>query len=181
MEKYVSINYDDEIAIDRIKDQLSDYFKHDKILIACIGTDKLIGDSLGPIVGTILQRNDFKYPVMGDIKNNINGVTIHEYIEKITNNYNDHFIIGIDAALSWEHDIGKISISDKPVRPASGMGRKLPSIGNASINGITMGDDDYIIGFADSIDMNSSRLSFVMEMAEVIATALIELSEEVKH
>ena len=37
----------------------------EEILILCIGDSKLIGDSLGPLIGSFLERNKF------DIGNNV--------------------------------------------------------------------------------------------------------------
>jgi len=58
------VNYIEENAVDLLSSSLKDIIDEDTIVV-CIGTDRAIGDTLGPLVGTILKNNSYKYPVYG--------------------------------------------------------------------------------------------------------------------
>jgi len=58
------VNYIEDNAVDLLSSSLKDIIDEDTIVV-CIGTDRAIGDTLGPLVGTILKNNSYKYPVYG--------------------------------------------------------------------------------------------------------------------
>ena len=49
------------------------------ITYVCIGTDRSIGDSLGPMVGTMLNYNNLM--VYGTIESPVHGLNIFEYVK----------------------------------------------------------------------------------------------------
>lgn len=56
---------------DRAHLKISDFLKSsilDKCLILCIGTDRFIGDSLGPLTGTLLSKLSLPVPVLGTLE-----------------------------------------------------------------------------------------------------------------
>lgn len=74
-----------------------------KILYACIGTPKLVGDSFGPMVGSILEEHLINISgcdseVLGTVKNPLTAITLNDYREKLTSD--EYFVIGIDSAIS---------------------------------------------------------------------------------
>ena len=78
------------------------------IVILCVGTDKLIGDLVGPIAGQKLKRlfKDFeKITVYGDIKKTVNTTNLNAIISEIISNYDQPFIITIDSALGQREKI----------------------------------------------------------------------------
>jgi hypothetical protein len=58
------VNYSEENAVDLLSSSLKGIIDDDTIVV-CIGTDRAIGDTLGPLVGTILKKSSYKYPVYG--------------------------------------------------------------------------------------------------------------------
>ena len=83
------------------------------IVILCVGTDKLIGDLVGPIAGQKLKRlfKDFeKITVYGDIKKTVN-----------TTNYDQPFIITIDSALGPREKIETVWVSTGNMNPGSAL------------------------------------------------------------
>ena len=54
------------------------------IVFVCIGTKKLIGDSIGPVIGENLKKfeNEFIH-VYGTMQNNVNFINGKEIIEEI--------------------------------------------------------------------------------------------------
>ncbi len=138
-------------------------------VIVCIGTDKCIGDCLGALVGSILTENFFPLPVYGTLSSPIHALNISERLDEISANHPNASIIGVDACLGDEDDIGNIRIRDYAIRPGKGVGKELPEVGIASVIGIVDSSDSSELFFSRSI-----RLSFIMNMAKTISRVFIE-------
>ena len=117
----------------------------DNTVIICIGTDRAIGDALGPLVGTMLKNSDFKYPVYGTLDNPIHALNIYESIEKIKSKHSSSQFLAIDACLGSASNIGNIQIREGPILPGKGVGKKLPQVGTYSIVGIVDKIDENIL------------------------------------
>ncbi|OMD19948.1 spore protease YyaC [Paenibacillus odorifer] len=75
------------------------------IVFACIGTDRSTGDSLGPLVGTYLER--FGYEVVGTIDDPLHAVNLEERISEIDKKKT---VIAIDACLGYSTSVGRIDV-----------------------------------------------------------------------
>jgi putative sporulation protein YyaC len=148
--------------------EIKSYITKDTVIV-CIGTDKCIGDCLGPLVGSILTENFFPLPVYGTLSSPIHALNIDERLDEIYSNHPNASIIGVDACLGDADDIGKIRIRDHAIHPGKGVGKELPEVGIASIIGIVDSSDNSEFFFSRSI-----RLSFVMNMAKIISRVFIE-------
>ena len=137
-------------------------------VIVCIGTDKCIGDCLGPLVGSILIENFFPLPVYGTLSEPIHALNINERLKQIKELHPIANIIGIDACLGNKEDIGEIRIRDYAIHPGKGVGKELPEVGIASVIGIVDSSENADLFFSRSI-----RLSFIMDMAKIISRSLI--------
>lgn len=161
------VNYKEEGAKEALAEYLSNFLR-DNTLIVCIGTDKCIGDSLGPLVGTFLKEANFPLPVIGTLQNPAHAVNLEEILCDISCQYPNHFIIAIDACLGFEDNLGDIQIKSGPVHPGKGVGKNLPTVGDISI-----------VGVVDSIDIKEGywlkniRLNFIWDMAKIISEGLI--------
>lgn len=144
-------------------------FLSENTVIVCIGTDKCIGDCLGPLVGSILTENFFPLPVYGTLSAPIHALNIDERLDEIRIKHPNASIIGIDACLGDEDDIGQIRIRDYAIHPGKGVGKELPDVGIASVIGIVDSSDNAEFFFSRSI-----RLSFIMNMAKIISRLFIE-------
>ncbi|MBS3995430.1 MAG: spore protease YyaC [Alkaliphilus sp.] len=139
----------------------------EKTVIICIGTDRCIGDALGPMVGTFLQNNSFRLPLYGTLEAPIHAVNLEQSISNIKTIHPNAFIIAIDACIGAEDNIGNIHIKNGPVYPGKGVGKKLPGVGDISIVGIV-----DKINQEDCYAIHNVRLSLVMKMARVISDAI---------
>jgi putative sporulation protein YyaC len=148
--------------------EIKNYINKDTVIV-CIGTDKCIGDCLGPLVGTILTENFFPLPVYGTLSSPIHALNISERLDEIYSSHPNASIIGVDACLGDEDDIGEIRIRDYAIRPGKGVGKELPEVGMASVIGIVDSSDSSELFFSRSI-----RLSFIMNMAKIISRVFIE-------
>lgn len=161
------VHYDDHNSYMEIANKIKEYIK-DNTVVICVGTDKCIGDSLGPLVGSILVENNFLLPVFGTLQSPIHALNIEDKLNYINKLHPNALIIGIDACLGEEDSIGEIHIRDYPIHPGKGVGKSLPEVGQISIIGIVDSSDSDIFFTNRSI-----RLFLIMEMAKVISKALI--------
>ncbi|QEK11295.1 spore protease YyaC [Crassaminicella thermophila] len=152
-----------EILSQAIKDNLSD-----RVVVICIGTDRCIGDTLGPLVGTMLEDKNFRFPVYGTLDDPIHAVNLKESIKTIKKQHPDGFFIAVDACLGNEEMIGNIHIKKGPIFPGKGVGKRLPGVGHISIVGIV-----DKINHDDCFSMHNIRLSLVMKMAKIIVDAFV--------
>lgn len=136
-----------------------------KILFVCVGTDRSTGDSLGPIVGTLLKF--YGYNVLGTIDKPVHAQNITETISHIERYYNDHFVVATDAALGEFSRVGSITADKGPLLPGAGVDKKLPAIGDARIVGVV-----NVGGFMEYFVLQNTRLSSVMRMADEIVEVI---------
>lgn len=146
---------------------LKDYINGETIIV-CIGTDRCIGDCLGPLVGTLLKSKNFPLHVYGTISDPIHALNIDRKLNEIKLLHPHNNIIGIDACLGDSDSIGEIQARDYPVHPGKGVGKSLPNVGETSIIGIVDSNDNDEI-----FNSNNIRLNLVLSMAKVITHALI--------
>lgn len=162
----IMIHYRDPLAYKIIGTTLSSLL-NSKTVIVCIGTDKCIGDALGPITGTILKEKNFSLPVFGTIENPIHALNINSQMNKIACLHPDHNILGVDACLGTSNNIGFIQSRNYPIYPGKGVGKNLPHVGSHSIVGIVDSSEINIF------NNNSIRLNFIINMAESISSSII--------
>lgn len=160
----VRVNYEDKNASRILGEALGKYIDDNAIIIN-IGTDRAVLDSLAPLSGSLLSRMNFHIPIYGDLKRPIHAKNIEERLREIKATHPKAQVIAIDSCIG--DGIGGILIKKGSIKPGSGAGKNLPEIGDISIKGVVT--DDYGSDFLGG----SHRLNFIMQMAEVIADALI--------
>lgn len=164
------IFYNEEEGTQDFINELKNVVNQDTIFI-CIGTDKCIGDSLGPLVGTMLE-GQIKNKVYGTLKNPIHALNLNSKIEEIIEKHGDKNIIAIDACLGDSNSVGEIILKDKPVKPGRGVGKVLRSVGQNSIVGIVDNKDNSMF-FSERL----IRLCFVYDLAVKISKLIIAATE----
>ncbi|MFW6264769.1 MAG: spore protease YyaC [Bacillota bacterium] len=139
-----------------------------ELIILCIGTDRSTGDSLGPLTGTLLNKSSIlPGEVIGDIHNPVHASNLQEIINSIKKEYSNPFIIAIDAGLGKQSSVGYIDVKKGPLKPGTGVNKKLPEIGDMHITGLV-----NVGGYMEYLVLQSTRLSIVFKMAETISSAL---------
>jgi len=138
------------------------------VVVMCIGTDRSTGDSLGPLVGDMLSK--WKLPnvhVFGTLENPVHARNLEENIAKALGISPKAYFVAIDASLGILDHVGCISVGLGPIKPGAGLKKELPAIGDMHITGVVNTG-----GFMDFLVLQSTRLSVVMRMADVIARGL---------
>lgn len=144
-------------------------------IIVCVGSDLAIGDSLGPIVGSMLRykTQGLGTFVYGTLSAPITAKEIKYLRSHLKTTHRQRVAIVVDAAVGVQGDIGMIKLSDTPLYPGAGANKKLGAIGDLSIMGIVA--EKSIANYAL---LNTTRLNLVYSMSEIIANALANVLYE---
>lgn len=141
--------------------------KGKKPLIVCIGSDLVLGDSLGPLVGTMLVKKNAPAYVYGTLSSPITAKEIACAKNHLKILHPNSFIIAVDAAVGNSEDIGLIKVSDKGLKPGLGVDKNLGVIGDCSIIGVVAGKS------LQNYDLfNLTRLNLIYKMAEKISSGI---------
>src|SRR5699024_315598 len=102
----------------------------DTLILLCIGTDKITGDCLGPLVGTKLREQGYPHPVHGTLQYPVHAVNLPATLVSLHQKYASPFLLVIDAAIGPADKIGCVSFSRSSIRPGRGVRRPLPPVGD---------------------------------------------------
>ena len=135
-------------------------------VILCIGSDLSVGDSLGPICGTMLKENlrGLNCYVYGTLSRPITAHEVSYMNEFFRQTHPGCPVIAIDAAVGSAGDIGLIKLTDGGVKPGSGANKKLSRVGDVAIMGIIA--EKSVFNFSI---LTATRLNIVYKMAEIIS------------
>lgn len=152
--------------------------KYFEIVFLCIGTDRIIGDSLGPLVGTILKDklekyNIFNITIYGNLKENICYTNIKEILKRINKEHKNACIIVIDAALSNENNIGKIFVNREKMILGKGLNKVKVEVGDISIKAVV--GKNYKLSNYNFSSLQNISLNVVLRLAHLIAESIYEV------
>lgn len=111
-----------------------------EIVFFCIGTDRVIGDCLGPITGSLLKNKYNTENVYGDLEENLTYENIEKKLNEINLKFEKPYIVAIDAALSEEKNIGKFFVDNDGINFGNGLGKNVSKVGNLGIK-VVVGKD----------------------------------------
>lgn len=169
------INHDEDQAADSLAAELISFFPtiiSRPIVFVCIGTDRSTGDSLGPLVGTLLEeKSSQSFFVYGTLDDPIHAVNLDDKLREINKRHFHPFIIGVDACLGKFKSVGVIEVGHGPVKPGAGVNKDLQDVGHMHITGIV-----NVSGFMEFFVLQNTRLNLVMKMAKTIAAGIYQAS-----
>ncbi|MBQ9728104.1 MAG: spore protease YyaC [Clostridia bacterium] len=141
-------------------------------VIVCIGSDLAIGDSLGPVTGSMLKykTQGLGAFIYGTLSSPVTAKEIRYVRSFLKETHKDSLVIAVDAAVGVEGDVGLIKISDTPLLPGAGANKKLGAIGDISVMGIVAERSIANYGL-----FNTTRLNLVYTMSEIVSDALSSL------
>ena len=138
-----------------------------ELIFLCIGTDRVTGDSLGPLVGHRLRSSNNNFNIYGTLAHPVHAINLIDTMEHIYENHTDPYIIAIDASLGTKEHIGYVTLKQGSLKPGQGIAKNLPEIGNLSITGIV-----NLSGHPGSYLLQNTRLYTVMNMVDCIALGI---------
>ncbi|ABR46938.1 protein of unknown function DUF1256 [Alkaliphilus metalliredigens QYMF] len=140
----------------------------DEFIVLCIGTDRCIGDALGPLVGSLLLQKHFPHLIYGTLGQPIHALNLKNTITMLKQKHPNAFILAIDASLGDSEQVGFITLRPGPIAPGKGVGKALPSVGDLSLIGIVAPNDEKI-----NSTIHHIRLSLIMDLAQQITEVLM--------
>lgn len=142
-----------------------------KILVMCIGSNKIIGDSFGPLVGTNLNKllkDNNKVNVLGNMENPINAKNIGQYIYNIKNCY----VIAIDSAIAEKEFVGEVFVNKDKMTLGKGVEKNILQIGDISIKCCVTKNKYNNIDNLKSLQKVSER--FIEDKAHMVSLGIYE-------
>lgn len=165
MSKTVCFNSNDKYVQWKMNRTLAELIQeidklYENIAVICIGTDRSTGDSFGPLTGHMLSRLTLlKFNLYGTLEKPVHALSLPDTLNSIDTEKS--LVIAVDAGVGDSNMVGNISMGYDPVKPGSGLGKTLPSVGDISITGIVaMG------GLAPFVMLQNAPLGLVYKMAE---------------
>ena len=130
----------------------SHHIQSRELVIMCIGSDRSTGD----------------ISVRGTLSEPVHAANLAENLELINSSYRHPFVLAVDASLGTHEHIGYVTLSEGPLRPGLGVKKELPDVGDIHITGIV-----NFSGMMESLLLQTTRLSMVMQLADVISKAIL--------
>ncbi|MEW6183265.1 MAG: spore protease YyaC [Bacillota bacterium] len=168
------VHYEEQDAAGRIANEIRDraglHTTGRPWVLLCIGTDRSTGDSLGPLVGSkVAAAKANPYNVYGTLGEPVHARNLKGKLQEVTRLHRNAFIIAVDASLGYPENVGAINVGVGPLLPGAGVNKSLPPVGHLHITAVV-----NIGGFMEYVVLQNTRLSVVMQQAEVIADALLK-------
>ncbi|SFL66852.1 putative sporulation protein YyaC [Paenibacillus sp. 1_12] len=136
------------------------------LVFLCIGTDRSTGDSLGPLVGSMLEEAGYAQ-VFGTLEFPLDASNMIHRLTSLPFMQSSKTFIAIDACLGQSSSIASYQVSNQPMEPGKSVGRMLPPVGNYSIAAIVNHNEgnQYAI-------LQGTSLYRIMTMAKEITAAI---------
>lgn len=143
-------------------------YEWDELVFLCIGSDRITGDSLGPLVGHLLSRHNWPHiHVYGTLKNPVHALNLEEITRQIKARHPLALIIAIDASLGSKN-ILVLSLWESVLCAPVWESKELPRVGDIFITGII-----NVSGTFEHFLLQTTRLSMVVDMADSIARGIL--------
>ena len=143
---------------------------HRPILFLCIGSDRVPGDCLGPLVGYKLEHLCASMPdhfvVCGSLSHPVHAVNLRQKL-RLIKRHGNFLTIAIDASIGTRENLGMLCLSGSALYPGEGVCKSLPPVGEIAITGVTSCEENPVPFHKQSIP-----LSFVMSLADEIYQGL---------
>lgn len=162
------------------------YQNFSEIVILCIGTDKLIGDAVGPMVGEKLQKESKiansintkkEIIVLGNMEQTLNYKNAQMKVKQIYKKCKMPFIITVDTALSKEKWSKKIYITKGKIQIGNSLGKSMLFESHINIK--------CVVGeYQNTVEKNMEILKkvnpeLVIELSEIVAYGVNRILEKI--
>lgn len=147
---------------------LNAFRKYSMPVVVCIGSDRVTGDCLGPLVGHFLTEV-FDTPafVYGTLSNTVTAANLNLVLPFIKSRHSGQKILVVDASVGTKDSLGIITASKGSILPGSGCGKVLPEVGDYSITAVVAESSATTYS-----NLQNTKLSFVYSLAASIAGSI---------
>ena len=145
-------------------------------IFICIGSDLVLGDSLGPLIGTMLKNSGINSYVYGTLNYPITAKEVSCARTHLKQMHPNAISIAIDAAVGNPDDVGLVRVINKGLMPGLGVEKNLGSVGDISIIGVVASKSlqNYNL-------FNMTRLNLIFKMAEKISLGILKYSSYLEN
>ena len=140
-------------------------------VILCIGTDRVTGDSLGPLAGSFLEAYGAYHPltVYGTLDAPVHALNLSRVMRRIKNKHPRSPILAVDASLGARRHVGYITLGKGSLSPGAGVQKSLDPVGDLFITGII-----NTASCGGQLALQNTRLAPVARLACCIARGILE-------
>ena len=132
------------------------------------GSDLVIGDSLGPFIGTEISKKLNNVYVYGTLDNPITAKESNIIYNNIKKLHPKSQILVVDAAVGSKDDIGLIKVTDKGIKPGLGVNKDLEVLGDVSIIAIVAEKNNKLNSL-----LYKTRFSLIYNVSQTIINGII--------
>lgn len=149
------------------------------VIFLCIGTDRITGDSFGPLVGYHLKKlyktfgGYSNVKVTGDLEYQISNQNIAEELKRIYRDFERPLIIVIDSALSKKENVGTIIVEENGMFIGSAIQKEKRVIGDISIKGVV--SKNLKMPKYNFHMLSNIPLGLIMNMADITSKGIYEV------
>lgn len=143
-------------------------FSRQMPVVLCIGSDRVTGDSLGPMVGSALQKRYQKsIPVFGTLEMPVHALNLEQVLFEIKEIWNGHPLIAVDASFGTKEHLGYITAGKGSLCPGAGVDKNLCAVGDFFVTGIVASFTPF-----SHLVLQATRLSAVIPLAAQITLGI---------
>lgn len=139
------------------------------MVILCIGSDRSIGDALGPLIGTYLEEcRPSGLHVYGSLREPVHATNLVSVLDYLTTRHGNPFVLAVDACLGRPESVGMITVGRGSLKPGAGVNKSLPAVGDIYTTGVV-----NVAGFMEYFVLQNTRLGLVVKMAKIMAQGIL--------
>ncbi|MET1030267.1 spore protease YyaC, partial [Domibacillus tundrae] len=120
----------------------------------CVGSDRSVGDSLGPLVWNSAGGNRCSIQCIWTLEEPVHAFNLEVTMKKINRQFQKPFILSIDAGLGDKEDVGTVFFKEGPLVPGKALQKVLPPVGDYHITGVV----NYLDPLPATQFLNDTRL-----------------------
>ena len=154
----------------------SENCKKARILFLCIGTNRIVGDAFGPVVGSVLKKNlleNNEICIWGDLRECVTYADLTSMDNYWKDKGNQELVIVLDSALSNKKDVGKVFVQNRGLKYAESLGKDNSVIGNISIKAVVgENENDNLKNFNN---LKNVSIKQIHKMCNIVSNGIIDV------
>ena len=140
----------------------------EKPVFLCIGSDKVSGDALGPVTGSLLLKKKKELHVLGTLDHPVHALNLSDTIRDIRHSFPGKPIVAIDASLGIREHLRYLTIGRGSLKPGAGVHKDLESVGDIFLTGIVAKAGPFA-----GLALKAASGAMVLAMAEVMVEGIL--------
>lgn len=146
------------------------------LYFVCIGTNRIVGDAFGPVVGSVLKKRlpeKKNVHILGDLDKCITYENIDKVFTTTNINQKANLVIVLDSALSCRDNIGKVFVQNRGLKYAESLKKDNAIIGNISIKAVV--GEDTSNSSKNFDNLKNVSLKQIHDMCNLVSNGIIEV------